>query len=337
MAENEQSPFVPFVDEDGRVTGVMDQMTADYLSSTDPDPTQASLDAVFERVTRVRLIGYREVFAVEEYDGERYDARERVFDVVRLDVTDPESLTELVAALRIAEADVYGHVMSIGDHHLELWTGEQHVHTLEVIDWDTIRWSSVWKGDATLAYPRRFADWLLTYGIPDARDRCEEREQSMAERQRHVLNWVRAMPPSLLPLWPERLGDGRGRAPDLDAARLLLEAATPDPVGRVRALFAWFGSDSRPWNRYYDHEEVPEELLLEYPIDVLLAAAATDSESELLGAARLFTGFDSHRTRKADLEQCPEPLREQIRQAVQRQGIAENLKLFERAFDLSDG
>ena len=39
------------------MTGVVDQMTGDYLASSDPDPTQATLDAAFERVTRVRLIG----------------------------------------------------------------------------------------------------------------------------------------------------------------------------------------------------------------------------------------------------------------------------------------
>ncbi|MBP1818939.1 hypothetical protein [Mycobacterium sp. OAE908] len=336
MAENEQSPLVPFVDEDGRVTGVMDELTAEYLASTDPDPTQASLDEAFKGVTRVRLIGRRFEPTTVEYDGEQYAANEMVFDVVRLDITDAASLAELGPALRIMESEEYGHVMSIGDHHLELWTGEQHVHTLEVIDWDTIRWSSVWKGDATLADPRRFADWLLAYGIPDAQDRCEEREQSMAERQRHVLNWVRAMPPCLRPLWPERLGDGRGQDPDLDAARLLLEEAMPDPVARVRALYAWFGSDPGPWTGYYDHEEVPKWLLREYPIDVLLAAVETGADAELLGAARLFTTSEFDRTLNAALTRCPESLREQMLQAIQRQGIAENLELFRRAFDLSD-
>jgi hypothetical protein len=41
-----------------------------------------------------------------------------VIDVVRLDVTDPASLAEFAAALRIAEADEFGHVMTIGEHHL---------------------------------------------------------------------------------------------------------------------------------------------------------------------------------------------------------------------------
>jgi hypothetical protein len=37
----------------------MDQMTADVLQSTEHDPTRASLDAAFDGITRVRLVGYR--------------------------------------------------------------------------------------------------------------------------------------------------------------------------------------------------------------------------------------------------------------------------------------
>jgi hypothetical protein len=314
--------FVRIVDDEGNVSGVMDHMTADYLASTDPDPTQASLDAAFDGVTRVRLVGFR------------HDDRTLVYDVLRLDVTDPNSLAELVAALRITEADEYGHWMSIGDHHLELWAGDRHVHTLELLHWTAIR-RSVWKGDADFAEPWHFANWLLRHGIPDARDCREEDEQREAEWQRHMVIWERAMPSSLRPLWPDRL-DNVDR--DLDAARSLLEAAMPDPIERVRALYAWFGSDSQPWSGFYSHEKVPEWLLLEYPIDALLAAVdtRTSSEAAVLGAARLFVGWDFDRTRKADLTRCSEPLREHMLHAVQRQGIAENLRRFRSAFDLPD-
>jgi hypothetical protein len=122
MAEHSQDPFVPIVDEDGRVTGVMDQMAADYLASTDPDPTQATLDAAFERVTRVRLV------------GSRHEGRFLMWDVVHVDVTDPTSLAELAAALRIVEAQEYGHILGIGDHQLELWAGEEQIPPLEVFE-----------------------------------------------------------------------------------------------------------------------------------------------------------------------------------------------------------
>ena len=326
MAEDSEDFFVPIVDEDGRVTGVMDQMAADYLASTEPDPTQASLDAAFDGVTRVRLVGYR------------HEGRSLLYDVVRLDVTDSASLAELAAALRIVDADEFGHVLSIGEHHLELWAGDQHVHTLELLYWDTIRWTSVWKSDAQLAEPRRFEDWLLRHGIPDARDCREENEKREAEWLRSTENWERAMPPSLSPLWPDRLGDGPGNMSpaDVDAAEALLQAAVPDPVARVRALYEWFGSGKGPWSGYPSYEGAAEQLLLSYPIEVLLAAldASTDNPTALYGAARLFGGWDFGQTRRADRKRCPEPLRQRMLDAVIWHGNRDNLGRFRSAFDL---
>lgn len=108
MTEDSPELFVPIVNE-GEVTGVMDQMSADYLASTDPDPTQATLDEALGGLTRVRLVGYRNESRVVEYDGQRLEANEMVFDVVRLDVTYPTSLVELAAVLRIAESNEFGH------------------------------------------------------------------------------------------------------------------------------------------------------------------------------------------------------------------------------------
>jgi hypothetical protein len=149
-------PFVRIVDADGNVSAPMDHMTADFLLSTDPEPTQASLDAALGGVTRVRLVG-----------PPRLDLDYIPSDVVRLDVSDPVSIAELACALRIVEAEEFGHVMSPGLNRLEFWVGDRHAFTLELPAWDTIRWPSVWKGDANLSDARRFADWLLRHGVAD--------------------------------------------------------------------------------------------------------------------------------------------------------------------------
>jgi hypothetical protein len=331
MTEGLDDAFIPIVDEDGRVRGVMDHMTADFLASTDPDPTQASLDAAFDGVTRVRLVGYRHEPCVVEYDGEPYEANQMIFDVVRLDVTDPESLAELIAALRITEADGYGHLMSIGDHQLQLWAGDQHVHTLELLYWTSIR-RSVWKGDADLAKPRRFADWLVRHGVGDAREHLAAEEQRMAEWFQLTEAWERAMPPSLRPLWPDGLGDDMSPA-DVDAADVLLRAAVPDPIARVRALYTWFGAGKGPWSGYPSYEEAAEQLLLAYPVEVLLDAldASTDDVAALYGAARLFSGI-----RDEDRQRCPEPLRLRMLDAVVWHSIRDNYLRFLSAFDMTD-
>jgi hypothetical protein len=324
MAEDSENPFVPIVDEDGRVTGVMDQMTADFLASTEPDPTQASLDAAFDGVTRVRLVG-----------PPRLDLDYIPDDVVRADVSDPASLAELTSALRILEADEFGHLMSPGLNRLELWAGDRLAHTLELPDWDTIRWPSVWRGDATLADPRRFEDWLFRFGIRDARDSREERERAKQLWLRSAEKWERAMPPSLRPLWPDQLGNGPDEmAPaDVDAAEALLRAAVPDPVARVRALYRWFGSGNGWWSGYLSYEDAAQQLLLAYPVEVLLSAldASTDDPAALYGAARLFT-----RIREEDRQRCPERLRRRMLEVVESYGIRDNDRRFRSAFELPD-
>ena len=304
MAEGSEDFFVPIVDEDGRVTGVMDQMAADYLASTEPDPTQASLDAAFDGVTRARLVG-----------PPRLDGDVILGDVVRVDVSDRASLAELACALRILEADEFGHLLSPGLNRLELWAGDRHAHTLELPDWDTIRWPSVWKGDANLDEPRRFEDWLLRHGVPDARDCREENEKREAEWLRSTQNWERAMPPSLSPLWPDRLGDGPGNMSPAE-----VDAAEAPPAG------------------YPSYEGAAEQLLLAYPIEVLLAAldASTDNPAALYGAARLFGGWEFSQTRRADRKRCPEPLRQRMLDAVIWHGNRDNLRRFRSAFDLPD-
>jgi hypothetical protein len=339
VTEGSQGLFVPVVDEDGEATGVMDQMTADFLASADPDPTQATLDEAFEGVTRVRLVGGRHETCTVEIDGERYEANQLIIDVLLLDVTDPASLTELTAAVRIVDGDEFGHLMTIGLHHLELWVGDQRVHTIELLyGWDTIRWPSVWKGDGPLAEPRRLENWLLRHGITDARDHREEAEQQAAEWLGSTENWERAMPPSLSPLWPERLGDGPGNMSpaDIGAAEDLLQAALPDPIARVRALYEWFGSGTGPWSGYPSYEGAAEQLLLDCSIEVLLAAleASTDNPAAVDGAARLFGGWNFGQTRRTDRKRCPETLQQRMLDAVIRHGNTDNLQRFRSAFDL---
>jgi hypothetical protein len=292
------------------------------LASTDPNPTQATLDAVLGRATRVRLLDYR-------IDGNRVYQ----FDVVRLDTSDPASLTELRGCLRIIEdPKSFGHLLTIGDHRLELMAGDEQLATLEVLCWVAVRWPSVWKHDAWLADPRRFETWLTSRGVPDAQHRREADERRKAERRAAVARWEHAMPPCLRTLWPERLGDMN---PDIAAARELLAVAVPDPVERVRVLYEWFGSGAGPWSGFPAYEAVPERLLREYPVQTLIDAVSTQTTTEagLLGAARLFADWNFGRSRRADRSRCPEALRTRMLVRVEQQGISDNLERFRRAFE----
>jgi len=325
MSNPPDGDFIPMVDEQGRVTGVMDRATADYLASTDPNPTQASLDAVLSRATRARLLGSR----VDE--NRRYQ-----FDVVRLDITDPADLAELREALRIIEdPEQFGHLMSIESHRLEFWAGDECLSGLGVLYWFALRWHSVWKNDAVLANPRRFEDWLQRHGIPDATQQREADERRAEVQQRQIERWEQALPPCLATLWPDRLGDMN---PDVSSARQLLEEAVPDPVEQARVLFAWFGSGAGPWSGYPAYESVPESMLLDYPIEILVRAVdrADVTDAQILGAARFFGGWTFGQRRKRDRASCSASLRQQMATLVERQRITDNVERFRRAFTRVD-
>jgi hypothetical protein len=243
------------------------------------------------------------------------------YDVVRLDITDPADIAHLRDALRIAEADTYGHCLTIGEHRLELWAGDEVITYLELIGWDSLRWTGKWKGDAELADPMVLESWLLRHGLSDAQQAREEMETSTAAGLQNQESWGHAMPPCLLPLWSWSTPSGVA----LDVAHTALEQSE-----------LWFGSGAGPWNWYPSYEGTAEQLLLKYPIATLLAALTEQSEPGLLGAARLLCGWDFDQTRKGERAQCPEPLRQRMLQAVERQGIADNIGSFRHAFDMPD-
>jgi hypothetical protein len=134
----------------------MDRMTADYLASTAPNPTQAALDAVLGRMTRARLV------------RSRLDENRRFqFDVVRLDVSDAAGLHELCACLRIDAGASAGHMMMIEDHRLEIWAGDECLAALGWLAGSRLRWWGVWKNDAQLAEPEQLRHWVAERLLPD--------------------------------------------------------------------------------------------------------------------------------------------------------------------------
>ncbi|MCE9565889.1 MAG: hypothetical protein K8U57_28025 [Planctomycetes bacterium] len=325
MPDGDENLFVPMRDKQGRVTGIMDRQTADYLASVDPDPSQAVLDAVFSRTTRVRVLGSR----VDE--NRRFQ-----FDVERLAISDPADLAELRECLRIVEdPESFGHMMSLEAHRLELWANDQLLTTLGMLYWIAIRWDRVWKHDAWLSNRLRFEEWLFSHGITEARQQREADEQRHAEDERNRQRWVEAIPSCLLPLWPEQLQD---LSPDIPTIRRQLENAVPDPFERVRVLSVWLGSGAGPWSGYPAYESLVEKLLLEYPIAMLIGATQTSAanETQLLGIARLLGGWNFGQKRKKDRSHCPEPLRERLYTVVQGQGIRDNIERFRHAFNLSE-
>lgn len=93
-----QPAFHPMLGPDGRVIGLMDATTQEYVQSTASQPTQASLDAMLDRTTRIRVID-------GGMEGDKPMGR-----TVLAEVADPEGLATLRDCLRIIEdPNTFGH------------------------------------------------------------------------------------------------------------------------------------------------------------------------------------------------------------------------------------
>jgi hypothetical protein len=101
---------------------------------------------------------------------------------------------------------------------------------------------------------------------------------------------------------------------DFMSIRLALLEEYRQPSEMALALLAWYGAGAGSWQagEYPLYETVPEQLLMELPMPILLAALLDNplERSHLRGAARLFGGELFVGLRGDELGQLPESLKE---------------------------
>ena len=132
---------------------VVDQATLEYMKSTAPQPTQASLDAVLDQVERIRL------FANGAHNNSLNGP-----PVLLLESTDREAMSALGNALRIVEGPS-GHCMCYGGPTLELLgSSDRRLALLAVHHGQSIRWTA-WKDDARLVDRSKLVAWLAARGV----------------------------------------------------------------------------------------------------------------------------------------------------------------------------
>lgn len=320
MADELKDDFVPITHENGRVTGMMDRATADYLASKVPDPTQESIDTLLRRITRVRVV------PVTNYRKGETEQR------TLLDTSDPASLASFRNCFAIVEdPNTFGHCMCLGDPHIELYVGDQLAATFGCHHGFAIRWNA-WKHDAYLMEPDRLLDWMSAHGVDGPRREVEEMKRRGEEYRRHADHWREVTPDCFRPHW-EQMGNSH----DPQLHRLLLGAlcdAFPGAQEQVLTLFGWFGSGSGPWSGYPAYESVPEQLLLYFPTQFLVDAltGSTPSETQWLGAARYFAGWDFRRNKNKDGKRLSSELKRQLLAAAKTTGIRDNIERAQRAF-----
>ena len=285
------------------------------------NPSQRSLDVMFHKVTRVRVL-----------DGGVSNGKAIGKDVL-LDIADTQSIATLRDCLVIDEDRSIGHCMCLGDPAIEFYAGWRRTATIGIHHGRSIRWDA-WKHDALLLDGRRLLTWLAEQGATAHLEAYEQDQVRAEEYRQAAIRWEQAMPTCLLPYWDQmRASGGRmatfipipqkgenhqgqmgastgGIAPLLQT----LETEYPDLELRVLELFMWYGSGKGPWNGYPEYENVAERLLLEFPTSQLITALDLHplTPLHLEGAARYFAGYYFNTQKRNEAQQIPQELKRKL-------------------------
>jgi hypothetical protein len=185
MSYESSEPFVSIRDASGRVTGIMDRATADYLESQAPDPTQQSIDSLLSRITRVLVVGMG-------YYRQGTPERRTLLDTS--DIASIAAFRECFAI--VDDPRTFGHCMCCGEPHFYLYAEDELVATIGYHHGMSIRWDA-WKHDAVLKDPDRLLDWTFAHGVDGPQREVEEMRRRGEESQIRREQWLQATPDCL--------------------------------------------------------------------------------------------------------------------------------------------
>jgi hypothetical protein len=257
----------------------------------------AALLSVIENADRVA------VFSVNETEAER-----QIYTS-----TSPKDLQALRTSISIESPPQWFRCACDPSTVIRLFRRNKEIGEIDLFDGTTIRFTN-WSSDAEISNKTEWFEWLDRRGIKTPRMEFEQRVVQDRKYRAAEERWIKAMPSSLVPLWPpvaKVIPMGEYETGPLDSA---LSSEFPDKQARILKLMAWFGNGTGPWSGYPVYESVPEQMLLEYSTPELLAAVSGEqlNEDETEGAARLFAGWNFNHSRPQDNALLPADLKRHL-------------------------
>jgi len=229
---------------------------------------------------------------------------------VQFESSNRRDLDELKAAIRVNHPDEYMHCMCDGTPAIVLYAKGKAIGQITNHHAKLIR-CSLWKSDAELMDAESFLKWFDARSIFGPRREFVTGLDRERESTEHDRKWVKAMPESLKPLWPEATQSFR---PDITPLKEALAAQFTNPQDRILALFTWYGSGAGPWSGFPAYEDIAETLLLDYTTQELLAAVKGKdlTEAQTEGVARLFGGWTFSKRSPDDAKLLPAELKDRL-------------------------
>ncbi len=249
---------------------------------------------------------------------------------------DPQKESSVAGAFEKAIADWDGMIAACFDpRHALRVTSEKHVydfllcyncHQLYVYKDDKLL------GSVGAAGSPKYLNGLLTAAnVPISQTDTEEQQE--AARKKHEnedAHWLKAMPPFAQPFWKTMREEDPFEVAPL---RQPLRHDFPRTQDQILVLLAWYGNGAGPWSGYSSYENVPEQLLLDYPTKEILSAlrSKTLTNAQLEGAARFLAGWEFSRARPKDRKLIPEDLKKTLLEHTVKTGNENNISRARKA------
>lgn len=228
-ADGKEAPYT-VKSPTGEVMIIADEPMADFFSSSKPLPQNSDLDNLFETATRAEL---RPVILEDGYFVAGAILAEASGDDLRI----------LQKRLQIRTPEQASHCATWGTHRLEVFEGDNRLATLEMIDFDLLRWGEKWNSDAEFADDGLgLAEWMSSLGNPEPLEAYRNRKSWQERYALDLERWRSAMPACLDPMWDriQRWDRIHGTCTELIQPALeLLTLAYPSQLDIILTLLRW--------------------------------------------------------------------------------------------------
>ena len=322
---------------------VFDRQTSEWVVSTLPDPTQASLNEIASECDKIIILK-------QERENENSN---QLVKRTQLEITDPSQIHRFFKAIEINEEKEIGHIPCNGSFLFSFCRKGKEIEEVEYVIEGAIRMKHGWKDDAILKNPMSFLILFEELGIPELKKEYQQHIRQQQSNEDRLNFWLAQSPKTFHDFFKEnRVDPGQFimhsaevdksnvknepySAPDLDSLGIYnaLTLELGDNLNVLKALISSFGI-MKEWNIGYSFENLPLQILMHYPIDRLLSEIEqidlTDELKE--GLAKFFTSWYFYKNRAGDYKMIPELLKSQLFEFVQNNKGKFEQKIIQRIY-----
>ncbi len=302
LSKNKKSDFTVINNGDSKI--VISSEVMAYFNSTLPSPNPKDLEKLIDETVKI-IISDRIVEV----------GRDELFPIC--DINDKKGIEKAGEHLAIQQ-EPGGHILDGGYTIFDFYTKQKETHRIEFLGAGSIRWKEKWKEDARLKDGKKFLDWLYDLGVEKPLNEYHEAIKREEIREKRYNDWLHAAPSSIL----TRLENDADFIFNYDADELLkaLRKEFTNDIDLVINLFELYGTGFTEWNGYPINENIPEAILLKFPIKFVqeLSTKYELTKTQKHGIARFFGMADFDERQKLEVKKLSTDFKNELLEHVAR-------------------